>query len=114
VREPQFSAVWVGLDGDEIVCAHLWPVRLAAAPTVPRECRVEDGWVYQPGQFDGITAPTLLLAGSESLPALTKATHDAAAAISDAAIRVLEGHAHFAHKTDPAMVAAIIRQFISS
>lgn len=92
----------------------LWPVRLAAAPTVPRECRVEDGWMYQPGQFDEITTPTLLLAGSESPPAVTKATHEAAAAIADAHIWVLEGHGHFAHKTDPAMVAAIVRQFTSS
>lgn len=92
----------------------LWPVRLAAAPTVPRECRVENDWVYQPGQFDGITAPTLLLAGSESPPVVNEATHRATAAISDAQIRVLEGHGHFAHKTDPAMVTAVIRQFIVS
>jgi pimeloyl-ACP methyl ester carboxylesterase len=98
---------------DSLRSSPLWPARLAAAPTVPRECRVEDGWVYEPGQFDGITAPALLLAGSESLPALTKATHEAAAAISGARIRVLDGHAHFAHKTDPAMVSAIIQQFVS-
>ncbi|MGH9157586.1 MAG: hypothetical protein ACRD1K_17520 [Acidimicrobiales bacterium] len=35
-----------------------------------------------------------------------------AGAIHDARIRVLEGHGHFAHKADPAMVAPIIRQFI--
>ena len=79
---------------------------LAAAPTLPRECRAEDSWVYRPGQFDAITAPTLLLAGSDTDPALAKCTHLAAAAIPDARIRVLDGHGHFAHKTDPAMVAA--------
>jgi len=99
---------------DSMRSSPLWPVRLAAAPTVPREGRVEDSWVYEPGQFDGITAPTLLLTGSESLPAVVRATDLAAAAISHARIRVLEGHAHFAHKTDPAMVVAIIRQFVSS
>ncbi len=90
----------------------LWSARLATAPTVPRECRAEDNWVYEPGQFDGIAAPTLLLAGSESPPVLTKATHRAAAAISGAQIRVLDGHAHLANRTDPALVAGIIRQFI--
>ncbi|MGH9193941.1 MAG: alpha/beta fold hydrolase [Acidimicrobiales bacterium] len=70
--------------------------------------------MYQPGQFDGIAAPTLLLTGSESVPAVVRATRQAAAAIPQARIRVLEGHAHFAHKTDPAMVAAIIRRFVSS
>ena len=52
----------------------LWPVRLAAAPTVPRECRVEQDWVYRPGQFDTITAPTLMLAGSDSVPVIVEAT----------------------------------------
>jgi pimeloyl-ACP methyl ester carboxylesterase len=99
---------------DALRSSPLWPVRLAAAHTVPRECRVEDGWVYAPGQFDGITAPTLLLAGSDSVTEVTKATHQAAAAIPNAHIRVLDGHGHFAHKTDPAMVDALIRDFISS
>ena len=91
-----------------------WPVLLAAGPTVPRECRAEDSWVYRPGQFDGITAPTLLLSGSESPAGLKEGTHRAAAALPDARIRVLEGHGHLAIQTDPAMVAAIIRQFIVS
>jgi pimeloyl-ACP methyl ester carboxylesterase len=92
----------------------LWPVRLAAAPTIPRECRTEAGWVYQRGQFDAIAAPTLLLTGSDSVPAVTEATELAAAAIPDATVRVLEGHAHFAHRTDPATVAEIVRHFVAS
>ena len=75
---------------------------------------MEDSWVYAPGQFDGITAPTVLLAGSDSVTEVTKATHQAAAAIPNAHIRVLDGHGHFAHKSDPAMVDALIRDFISS
>jgi 3-oxoadipate enol-lactonase len=92
----------------------LWPVRLAAAPTIPRECRAEEAWVYQPGRFDTITAPTLLLSGSESVPVVKEATDQAAAAIPDSRIRVLAGHGHFAHHNDPAMVAEIVGQFISS
>ncbi len=26
----------------------LWPVRLAAAPTIPRECHAEEDWVFEP------------------------------------------------------------------
>lgn len=96
---------------DALRSAPSWPVRLAAAPTVPRECRVEDGWVYEPGQFDGIAAPTLLLSGSESTSDIVDATRRAASAIPDAEVRPLDGHAHFAHKTDPALVSSIIRQF---
>jgi pimeloyl-ACP methyl ester carboxylesterase len=91
----------------------LWPTRLAAAPTIPRECRAEQGWVYQPGQFDRITAPTLMLTGSDSVPAVTEATTRAAAAIPNARIHTLDGHGHFAHKTDPTLVTALIQQFIA-
>jgi pimeloyl-ACP methyl ester carboxylesterase len=91
----------------------LWPVRLAAAPTIPRECHAEEDWVYEAGQFDAITAPTLLLTGSDSPPTIAEATTRAAAAIPHARIHVLHGHGHFAHKTDPAMVTNLVRQFIA-
>jgi 3-oxoadipate enol-lactonase len=91
----------------------LWPTRLAAARTVPRECRAEQDWIYQPGQFGTITVPTLFLTGSESVPVVAKATDEAIAAIPHAQRHVLDGHGHFAHKTDPAMVAAIIRDFVA-
>jgi pimeloyl-ACP methyl ester carboxylesterase len=91
----------------------LWPVRLAAAHTIPRECRAEEGWAYRPGQFDTITAPTLMLAGSDSVRVVREATDRAAAAIPHAEIHMLEGHGHFAHKTDSTMVSAVIQQFIA-
>jgi pimeloyl-ACP methyl ester carboxylesterase len=89
-----------------------WATRIAAAHTLPRECKVEESWVYQPGQFDAVSAPTLLLSGSDTPADLRKVTYAAADAIPDTLIRVLEGHGHMAHKADPAMVAAIVRQFI--
>jgi pimeloyl-ACP methyl ester carboxylesterase len=91
-----------------------WPKVLAAAPALPRECHVEQTWVYQPGQFDAITAPTLLLTGSDTDAALADLTHRAAAALPNAEIRELCGHGHFAYKTDPATVAQIIRDFMSA
>ncbi len=91
-----------------------WKARIATAPTVPREARAEENWVYRPGQFDRITVPTLLLSGSDSPPDLKKATDDAAAAIPHARVHVLDGHAHIAHRTDPALVAAIVREFLAS
>ena len=102
--------------GDEEIDAYrstpLWPVRLAAAHTVPRECRAEEGWALQPGQFSSITARTLFLAGSQSVPEVAKATRAAADAIPGAEISVLEGHGHVAHKTDPVLVAGIISEFV--
>jgi pimeloyl-ACP methyl ester carboxylesterase len=102
------------MTGDEIDAfraSPLWPIRLAAAPTIPRECHAEQNWVYHPGQFDPITAPTLMLAGSDSVPTVAEATARAAAAIPNAHMHMLEGHGHFAHKTDPSAVTALIQQF---
>ena len=91
----------------------LWPVRLAAAGTIPRECRAEQDWVERPGQFDAISAATLLLTGSESVPVVKEATERAARAIPGAEVHLLEGHGHFAHKTDPTIVVDILREFVS-
>lgn len=108
------TGVMTNEDFDAFKAGPRWSKVLSSAPTLPRECRVEAGWVYQPGQFDGITAPTLLLTGSETDPALAECTQKAAAAIPHAQVRVLDGHDHFAYRADPAMVAAIIRYFISA
>lgn len=91
-----------------------WAARVATAPTVTREARVEHGWAYRPGQFDRVTAPTMLLSGSGSPPDIKKATNDAAAAIPHARVHVLARQAHAAHRTDPALVAAVVRAFLAS
>ena len=90
-----------------------WAVLLAGAHTAPRECRVEESWVYEPGQFDRITAPTLFLSGGESAPGLVEATASAAGAIGPSEVRVLDGHGHFAHRTDPELVVAMITEFVA-
>ncbi|HKY16691.1 MAG TPA: hypothetical protein VJM33_17330 [Microthrixaceae bacterium] len=90
-----------------------WPVRVAAAHTVPRECREEEGWTFEPGQFDAVRAPTVLSTGSDSVAEIVRATRAAAGAISGAQMRVLDGHGHFTHKTDPSLVASVIREFTS-
>lgn len=97
---------------EEFKAGPRWSKVLAVAPTLARECRVEDTWVYEPGQFDGIRAPTLLLTGSDTDAALAELTRRAAAAVPNTQIRVLDGHGHFAFKTDPGMVAGLIRDFI--
>lgn len=90
-----------------------WSGRLAHLPTAPRELNAESAWIYRPGQFSSVTATTLLLAGSESPASQTEATERAAAAIPGARIRVLDGHGHIAHRTNPAAVAEIVADFIT-
>jgi alpha-beta hydrolase superfamily lysophospholipase len=107
----------VGITDEEVASLRSgprWPTMLASAPTVPRECRAEDGWTYRPGAFDGVAAPTLLLAGAESDPVLRQATDLALAALPGARVEVLDGHAHLAHRSDPSAESAFGRRSIGS
>ena len=91
----------------------LWPTRLAAAGTIPRSAGPRRTGCTTPGQFDAIGAATLFLAGSESVPDVRVATDRAVEAIPGAEVSVLQGHEHFAHKTDPAMVADLVSRFVT-
>jgi pimeloyl-ACP methyl ester carboxylesterase len=90
-----------------------WAGRVATAPTVAREARAEQEWTYAGSRMDRITAPTLLLSGTASPPDIKHATDAARTAIPGARVRTMPGHAHIAHRTDPAMVAEIVREFVS-
>lgn len=90
-----------------------WADLLATAPTIAREARAEQEWRYPDSRLDPVTAPTLLLSGSDSTPDLRRATDAARAAVPGAQVRVLDGHAHAAHRTHPAEVARLIRAFVS-
>ena len=99
------------MNHDELDAVHrgeAWPAMIANAHTIAREARVEQSWSYEPGQFAAISAPTVLLTGTESPPDVVLATERAAAAIPGSRILTLDGHAHTAHKSDPAMIAQLI------
>lgn len=89
-----------------------WPAYLSAAATVLREARTEHTWVYRPGALDRIGAPTLVLVGTETSPALMRSTLRAVAAIPGARAHVLGGHGHLACTTHPGLIASIITQFV--
>jgi pimeloyl-ACP methyl ester carboxylesterase len=98
-------------EADQMRASPKWPERVATAPTIAREARIESSWVLGPGQFDGIKAATLFLAGSDSPPELAEVTRRSAAAIPGAGIHLLRGHGHFAYKSDPRAVADLMRDF---
>lgn len=102
---------------DEEIAAHRsmpeWSRVAATAPTVAREARAEQDWVYGDDSMSKITAPTLLLTGTDSPAGIQETTRAALAAIPGARLRTLTGHAHIAHRTHPALVAGIIRDFVA-
>ena len=109
-----FASV-VGLTEDEIEerrVAPNWPERVATAPTLARQARIEEGWDWQPDRFAGIDAPTLLLTGSETTADLAEVTMSTAAAIPAARVHVLQGHGHLATRFAPAVVADALRDWL--
>ena len=104
-----------GLTEDQIAerrAAPNWSQRVASVPTVVREARIEEGWNWQSDRFAGVAVPTLLLTGSETPPELAEITSLTAAAIPGAHVHVLAGHGHFAHVSDPGLVAQVLRNWL--
>jgi pimeloyl-ACP methyl ester carboxylesterase len=89
-----------------------WYVRLASAPTLPRELRVEAGYVFAPERFRTMRTPTLLLVGGASPPAVLADAQGVAAVLPDATITILPGQGHFAMDSAPDMFVDAVLVFL--
>lgn len=89
-----------------------WPARVAAAHTVPRECRAFGAVGLDPATAARITAPVLLLVGSDS-PDDVRADPDVvAAALPDARVQELPGQQHVAQLTAPELLSGTVLDFL--
>jgi len=64
-------------------------------------------------RYGELSAPTLLLAGSENLDHPSMATEELSTTLPDVRTVVLEGHGHQAHLTDPELFADEVRAFLN-
>jgi pimeloyl-ACP methyl ester carboxylesterase len=78
----------------------VWPARVAAAPTIPRELEVVEGMVFDEW-LGGIGVPVRLFAGTESPDYLKLAAEAVAARIPGADLVPMVGQAHQAMDFDP-------------
>ena len=106
-----------GMTEDEMAvrrAAPDWPDKVAAAPTLAREFRIEQDWTWQRVSTicADIAVPTLLITGSESPADLAEVTSRTAAAIPSAQVQVLAGEGHFAPRSAPAVVAEVLRNWL--
>lgn len=89
-----------------------WPVRVAAAGTLPREITSVAEYSFQANRFQAVTTPTLLLLGGESGPLVVAATERLHDALSASRIERLPGQRHSAMDTAPALLAERILPFL--
>ena len=92
--------------------APTWPIRVAAAGTVPRELRAFEADAFDAAVAATIDVPVLLLVGADSPAELQADPEVVAAALPDARIDVLAGQAHLAHLADPETFTAHVLAFV--
>lgn len=92
----------------------IWPARVAAAHTIPREDQAvsHPAATLDPAVAATITVPVLLLVGEDSPDHLTAGLEAVAGALPDARIVVLEGQQHVAHHQVPERFAAHVLGFL--
>jgi pimeloyl-ACP methyl ester carboxylesterase len=90
----------------------VWPARIAAAGTIPRELAAEAANPFRPELAALVTVPTLLLVGGDSHETLREDAALVAAALPDARITTLAGQRHIAMDLDPQGFAAEVLSFL--
>jgi pimeloyl-ACP methyl ester carboxylesterase len=78
-----------------------WSESVTTAHTVPRECKVVDGYTFDPKRFRGMQTPTLLLVGSDSPAPQHGIAATVQAALPQGRIVLLPGEQHWALNTAP-------------
>jgi pimeloyl-ACP methyl ester carboxylesterase len=89
-----------------------WPSRVGAAHTIPRETRAELAGAFDIGRAPGITVPTLLLTGEQSVDFLKADIDHLAASLPDARVVTLEGQEHVADVLAPDMFSRHLLAFL--
>jgi pimeloyl-ACP methyl ester carboxylesterase len=108
----------VGMD-DAAIAAYradpVWPLRVAAAHTIPRELRAEG---LDPGAgldaLGRVRQHVLQLLGSTSPPEFAAATYALDERLADGRVVVIDGAAHAGHHTHPDAVIGAITEFVGS
>ena len=99
-------------DIEQVRSSPVWPLRIAAVHTVPRELKADRDYTFRPERFSDMRSPTLLLLGSESPSYARKGTEAIAAALPDARIVRMPGQGHYATVSAPELFAREVISFL--
>jgi pimeloyl-ACP methyl ester carboxylesterase len=92
----------------------VWPARVAAAPTIPRELEAEATAAASLDALGRVRQPVLQLLGSASLPVFREATMALDQRLADGRIVEISGAKHAAHHTHPDEVVEAVRAFLAN
>jgi pimeloyl-ACP methyl ester carboxylesterase len=98
---------------EELARSPLWEARKRVTPTLPRELRAELAHRLDAGALGEVSAPVLLLVGTESPDWAVRSTDAYAEALPSAETRPLVGHGHSANLTAPELLAAELERFLA-
>ena len=89
-----------------------WAGRVAAAHTIPREMRAEEGYRFDPERFRELRTPTLLLVGGDS-PIFLRAGNDTLKEVlPNAQLVVMPGQQHAAMETGTQLFTTEVLRFL--
>jgi pimeloyl-ACP methyl ester carboxylesterase len=106
----------VGMSAAELAAYRgdpIWPVRAAAAGTIPRELDAETDPAGSLERLGAVRQPVLQLLGSDSRPIFREATLALDARLTDGRIVEIPGARHAAHHTHPDAVVDAVRAFLA-
>jgi pimeloyl-ACP methyl ester carboxylesterase len=106
----------VGMSAAELAAYRadpIWPVRVAAAATIPRELDAETDPAASLERLGAVRQPVLQLLGSDSRPVFREATLALNDRLADGRIVEIEGARHAAHHTHPDALAEAVRTFLA-
>lgn len=92
----------------------VWPVRVAAAHTLPRELAAVATFAPEAEWFTAVKAPTQLLLGGDSPPREVQTTERLRGLLPDTRVEVLPGQQHVATLTAPDLVAQAVLRFLTT
>ncbi|MEZ4503217.1 MAG: alpha/beta hydrolase [Dehalococcoidia bacterium] len=92
--------------------APVWPARVDAAHTIPREYGMT-GYEFSPERFASLDVPVLFLLGGDSPAFYTAATELACSALPNARIEVMPGQQHVAITIAPDLIARLVVDFLT-